>query len=160
MNFSTISRRHCDSVTAAWLIGHLKPGPPAIYPFHTRLFIHSLKQDKGSRLPALNRQSLTFQSINQSLPSPNPSCQPAKIQGLIPTFLSFSQLVASLHTIDQKCEKHPILEPIINCPPKQQRSSMGLLWDNQTVLCDSDIAFLFHSNEYMKLLHPTGIVLG
>ena len=58
-----ISRRHCDSVTAAWLIGHLKPGPPAIYPFHTRLFIHSLKQDKGSRLPELNRLSLKSKSI-------------------------------------------------------------------------------------------------
>ena len=35
---------------------------------------------------------------------------------------------------------------------------MSLIWDKQTVLCDSDIAFLFHSNEYMKCLHPTGIV--
>ena len=55
-----------DIVTAAWLIGHLKPGPPAIYPFHTSLFIHSLKQDKGSRLPTLD-MSLTSESINQSI---------------------------------------------------------------------------------------------
>ena len=62
MNFSTISRRYCDSVIAAWIIGHLKPGPPAICPFHTLLSIHSLKQDKGSRLPTLNRLSLTSQN--------------------------------------------------------------------------------------------------
>ena len=40
--------------------------PPAIYPFHTSLFIHSLKQDKGSRLPTLD-MSLTSESINQSI---------------------------------------------------------------------------------------------
>ena len=45
----------------------------------TSLFIHSLKQDKGSRLPALNILSVTSESINQSLPSPNPSCQPAML---------------------------------------------------------------------------------
>ena len=132
-------------MTAAWLIGHLKPSPPAIYPFHTSIFIHSLKQDKDSRLPPLSRLSNIL--INQSLPSPNASCQPAMLgnaQGLIPTSLCFSQLVASLHTIDQKFEKHPVLEPIINCPP------------SNSLLCD--IAFLFHSNEYMKLLRPTGIV--
>ena len=28
---------------------------------------------------------------------------------------------------------------------------MYLLWDNQNVLCNSDTAFLFHSNKYMKL---------
>ena len=67
--------------------------------------------------------------------------------------------VASFHTIEQKCE-NPTLEPIIYCPvsTKQQPSSMGLLLDNQTVLCDSDNAFLFHANEYMKLLHLTEIV--
>ena len=43
----------------------------------TGLFIHSPKQDKGSRLPALNILSLTFESIDQSLSSPNPSCHPA-----------------------------------------------------------------------------------
>ena len=45
----------------------------------TGLFIHSPKQDKGSGLPALNRLSLTSESIDQSLPSPNPSCQPAML---------------------------------------------------------------------------------
>ena len=112
-DFSTISRRHCDSVTAAWLMGHLKPGRPAIYPFHTSLFIYSLKQDKGSRLPALKRLSLTSESINHChLPTLAACVCLNKIQGLIPTFLSFSQLVGSLHTID-KCKKtsYPCIHP-------------------------------------------------
>ena len=88
------------------LIGHLKPGTPAIYPFHTSLFIHSLKQDKGSRLPTLD-MSLTSESINQSINHYHLPTLAASLQCWVmfeknQTFLSFSQLVASLHTIDQK----------------------------------------------------------
>ena len=107
---------------AAWLICHLKQGPPAIYLFHTSLFIHSLKQDKGSRLPALNRLSLTSESTNHChllTLAASLSCW-VMFEQNPGAYTNFSQLVANLHT--KKCEKHPLLEPIVNCPPSSSRA--------------------------------------